>query len=548
MAGGNDISFRMGGDASGVLSENAKVARSQQGVNREFELGAKVSNQAANRIKRDIETQQERFKRLRSEIFRGWQQNKLSTEQYGRAIRKLEQDYKTSGGAFKRFANDAGRELDELEESTERVGGGFAAWGPRLFATLGVLSQIRSGYQEVEALIQAGEQSITGSRGSIGSLRQLADSQEQFDKLQNAARRLRLSGAVESLGEGADTVFALQSANLLTPDAEALFLQLGARQVVPDLGKFARAIRTQLAAFGRAETGDAVQIASKAFAASAFSPASVEELLEAAALPGGTARALGISDEEVLAATSLLATSTGSANIGATALRSFLSSTAQSEEFEGLGIFERVRLLASKNLSVSDLLKSPSKGGLGRKEAVRAFTDLQSQLGQSGAVLQAINRANTDRSAIDRKLRFSDPLSEAARLGQAAEARNEFTTETLAARRIITDAAEQRRKAGFAAEAPPLFGAIGSAGISALSGTARLLGGQAGEEFLLGDNTLKDLTGEENKTLDALRSMEDSTKKQTEIMERLLNQMIGEQKETKEEIKAKEGGIPVTNE
>lgn len=546
MAGGDGINFRIGGDASAALAANDKLRRSNEEVNQSFDQGAKVSQTAANRIIRNVETQQERFKRLRSEIYRGWEQSKLSTEQYGRAIRQLEKDYKTNEGAFKKFADTTKIDFQEMEEGAGGFGKAIAAWGPRLAGAIGLMSTLRQGYQEIEQIISKSGEGIVQGRATIGQLRQLANTQEEFDELQNAARRLYLSGATESLGEAAGAVFSLSSAGLLDRDSEKLFLQLGARQVVPDLGTFARAIRTQLAAFGEGETGGAVQIASKAFAASAFSPASVEELLEAASLPGGTARSLGISDEEVLAATALLATSTGSANVGATALRSFLSSTAQREEFSGKSIFERVQMLKDKNLSVAQLLQSPSDGGLGRKEAVRAFTDLESQLGQLQQVTSVVNAANYDTTAIDRKLGFFDPINEAARLKFAAKAQAEFQTENLAARRLITDAIEQREKAEAISRNGSTIGSAEAALLSLGSSAFRLIGGQAGEELLFARGGGTSTEGE-RETIDALKRMPEILEKQNQIMEKLLGEQVAEQKETNQELKKKDG-ITVTNE
>ncbi|TWT35315.1 Phage-related minor tail protein [Posidoniimonas corsicana] len=543
MARGDGINFRIGGDASGALSENEKLRRSQDETNNEFAKAAKVSSAAANRIIRDIETQQQRFKRLRSEIYRGWDQNKLSTEQYGKAIRKLEQDYKQNEGQFKKFAGSTTDGMDEMEDSANRFGDAIAGWGPRLLAAVSFMSTIRQGYQEIESSIRKSGEGVLESRASIGQLRQLADSQAEFDQLKGAANRLYLSGATETKGEAAGAVFSLSSAGLLNEEAEALFLQLGARGVVPDLGTFARAIRTQLAAFGRDETGDAVQIASKAFAASAYSPASVEELLEAASLPGGTARALGISDEETLAATALLATSTGSASVGATALRSFLSSTAQVEEFEGKSITERVRLLKSKNLSVADLLKSPSQGGLGRKEAVRAYTDLENQLPLLQQVLGSVNRANFDRSAIDRKTRFVDPLGEAARLKRSADAQASLETESLAARRLITDGVYQRGVAEFSNTMPSPVAATGVGLSNMVLGLGAAMYGQTGREGFFSDS----MNRPEADAIEALKRMPDLIEKQTAAMEKLLGEQLSEQKQTKDELKKKEG-LSVTNE
>lgn len=90
-----DINFRMGADASQAIAENGKYQRSQRGVQDEKRGSIRVSQSMANRIFRDVEPQQERFKRLRNEVFRAWQDGKLSADTYGCRVRQLESDYKS---------------------------------------------------------------------------------------------------------------------------------------------------------------------------------------------------------------------------------------------------------------------------------------------------------------------------------------------------------------------------------------------------------------------------------------------------------------------
>lgn len=533
-----DINFRMGADASQAIAENGKFKRSQRDVQEEMRGSIRVSQSMANRIIRDVENQQERFKRLRNEVFRAWQDGRLSAETYGRRVRQLEADYKSQSGAFKKFADDTKSGLEEMEQSTDEFGDAIARLGPQITAAFGATKILQEGWQGVEEAIRNAGAAVEEKAGGVGSLRQLANSQEEFDRLQETARIFELSGAAESGDEAANTVFSLQSAGLLDEESKKLFLQLGASRTVPDLAKFARAVRTQLSAFGREETGGAVQIASKAFAASAFSPASVEELLEAAAVPGGAARFLGISDEETLAATALLATSTGSATVGATSLRSLLFSTAQKEGFEGLNISQRVEKIRSKNLSTGGLLEF-----LGRKEAVRGFTDLEGSLGLLSEVTAAVDRANVDRSAIDRKVGFSDPLGEAARLARSNQAYAELAAETTGARRLISDARANAAEAAIADGAAPFVAAPTIGGARGLRFFAGLLGGQTGREAFEGISS----DSQEGEAIEQLKKMNDNLDDLNKLTQRLLGEQISEQKETNEKLEGA-GGLPVTSE
>lgn len=543
MASG-DINFRMGADPTRALAANGRFVRSQKGVDKSLDNTTKVSARMANAIIRDTESAEKRYSRLAREAKAAFNADKIGFGTYSNRMAQLRKDLENHTGQFKKFKQEGSDALGEVGERATTAGDLIDGMAGRVTGALGVTQLLRQGWEEVETAIRNAAESVTEQRSGVGQLRQLANNQTEFDTLKNTAKRFRLAGATNSLGEAAQVVFDLDSADLLDAKSERLFLQLGARQVVPDLGKFAKAIRTQLSSFGRAETGDAVQIASKAFAASNFSPASVEELLEAASVPGGVARSLRISDEENLAAVALLATTTGSGNVGATALRSFLSSTAQLEGFEGLNIVQRVAKLKAKNLSVAQLLKSPSEGGLGRQEAVRAFNDLQDKLGKLKEITAAVDRANKDRSAIDRKIGFTDPVGEAARLEQSAKAQAEFTAESLGARRLITDAARERSNAQVANQVGPSVAAVAIGLANTSTGIGRVIGGQRGVEAQIQGSVTNE---SEEKALESLRRMPDALDRHTAVMEQMIATQINEQKETNSTLK-QGSGIPVTNE
>lgn len=534
MSDGN-IGFRMDSDPSRVIAANARVKRSEKEITQELRNTVKVSQSMAQRIIRDTESIDERYQRLKKQATAAWQQSKISADQYGRRVAQLDRDFKAVDGPFKKFRKDQEEGFGaEAQDDVDQLGTKIGALGQQLLSVLGPAALLRQGFQEVQQSIERAKENIFERQQGIGSLRQLADSQEEFDQLRETARLFYLSGGAKSLGAGADVTFQLASAGLLDDRAKSLFLQLGANQVVPDLGAFARAIATQLAAFGRGETGGATQIASKAFAASAFSPASVEQLLEAAALPGGVARFQGISDEEVLAATSLLATASGSAQQGATALRALLFSTGELAEFQGLSLRERLVRLQGKGLDTPGL-----KNLLGRKEAIRGFTDLENQLGRYDEVLAAVRRANDDASAIDRKLGFRDPLTFAANLSDQATARATLTREAEAAREAITDAIG-REKAAYEPNTPGGYYRAGGRNLQNLLGYA--VAGQRGVEFFAHG------TVQQDQALTDLRAMKDTLDKQLEVMEKLLGEQVGEQKETNAKLDQQESGVAVTNE
>jgi len=143
----------------------------------------------------------------------------------------------------------------------------------------------------------------------------------------------------------------------------------------------------------------------------------------------------------VLAAVALLANASGSAPQGATALRALLFSTGGNADFTGLSLRERVTKIRDLGLDTAGL-----KDLLGRKEAIRGFTDLENQLGAFDRVLAAVQGANVDTSAIDRKLAFVSSAQEAADLKAIAEGRVEGSRQRFGAREAILDAIAARTR------------------------------------------------------------------------------------------------------
>jgi hypothetical protein len=99
---------------------------------------------------------------------------------------------------------------------------------------------------------------------------------------------------------------------------QELFTQLRAAGIVEQPDIMARAAKTTITAMGEAETGTFRDLVSKAFGASKFSPALAEQLLEAASKSSVSAKGIGLSDEEILAATAVVSSAKGRAETGGT--------------------------------------------------------------------------------------------------------------------------------------------------------------------------------------------------------------------------------------
>ncbi|WP_296458648.1 hypothetical protein [Rubinisphaera sp.] len=145
---------------------------------------------------------------------------------------------------------------------------------------------------------------------------------------------------------------------------------------------------TLQASVGRAEAGSYNDIASKAFAASSFSPATAEALLESAAKGGGSISRLRMTDEELLAATAIAAKSSGSAEQGGTQINSLLASLEQAGGFEGKSLKSALESIQAMNMNGEELFKY-----FGRKESVAGFDTLLKNMDLFEEAISKINEA-----------------------------------------------------------------------------------------------------------------------------------------------------------
>lgn len=313
-------------------------------------------------------------------------------------------------------------ELDSTGQSGKLTFGGMVdnlkgvALG--LAGAAGPLALMKKGLDDIKEAVDKARQATADSRVSIGSLRQLAESDQEFQGLKGKAEALFASGSVRSLDEGAGAVFALKSAGLLDEQSFSLFNRLGAKGIIGDIPGVARSVTQFSTAFGAKEAGTAQQILQKAFAAAKFSPASVEQLLATQPRVGAIAAAQGLTDEETFALTSVLSSSVG-AEQAATLSTQFLAASGKLKGFDNLDITERVEKLKALHLSQPDLQKK-----LGSVEAATGFALASSNLDTIKSAEQSLIRANNDPGAINRQLGFADPESDASLTNQQVQNRS----------------------------------------------------------------------------------------------------------------------------
>ena len=160
-------------------------------------------------------------------------------------------------------------------------------------ATLSVLRSINEENREAAQFTRDAEP-------GLALLGQVTTGGDDFARLQRDARNIFRSGAADSLDQAARTRFQLRSAGLESDDDISLFTSLGSSRLIADLDNLARSAATIFRTLGTEEVGDTSDLISKAFGASDFATATAEEILRAASASGGSARALGLGDEEIL--------------------------------------------------------------------------------------------------------------------------------------------------------------------------------------------------------------------------------------------------------
>jgi len=308
------------------------------------------------------------------------------------------------------------------------------------------VSLLRASFARVDALTEKSARNIREAARSAAQLVQLStgDPEKLGALLDTGERFSRRSGV--PLGQSQDIVFALKSAGLLK--AADTFADLSGIVAPEDIQPFAKSIAGFQSGLGKSETGTALQIFNKATVASGGSPAKIPALLTAAGEAAAPASLLGVSDEELLAAIQITATSAGGASKGGTRLRSLLDAFVE-QGFEGQTIGQSVDEIAARDLSNADLRKL-----LGRSEALAAFNDIRKNRDQLGAVTRQVDAANTQNLAGDFvAARDAEPRLAVPREVARSERRLEQSLGFEAQLRNLSDAAlndfEARNQDGF---------------------------------------------------------------------------------------------------
>lgn len=381
----------------------------------------------------------------------------------------------------------------------------YAAQFVSLTAVIGAATQALRYHEQIKN--QSAQKQLAASAG-LAELAQLANTPQQLQSLINESREAFGQGIGATVDQAANLVFSLESAGIQGEDRQ-LFKDLGAANVVADPALFARSQKTLMDAMGTEETGSFTDISSKAFAASAASPSTADELLGAAAGSGGQASRLGISDEQVLAATAVLASPAGGAAEGGTQLQALLTVLEKKGGFEGLTIGQSVQRIDEMGLQGEELVKF-----FGRKEGLAAFSSLTKNMEQLAKVTKDVEQAQQDQ-VVRQKIELPETVPElgAALLRKQEESKLENVRVESGTIRNLREAA----LAQLVAEAEENYGPTGGFAVNFRDQLTKFNPLRTDRGFI-SDPDVQDVIRERdpellNKILDVLQQIERKTEK-----------------------------------
>lgn len=294
------------------------------------------------------------------------EQARAKAQQYGIALEKAGKE------GDKAFGADALKNVGSI--ATSIVG---------ISSALDVAIQAMREYREEQR--KAADDAVR-ARAGVGQLAQLAASatdekgnmtQEAREKSYNnlvAEADYYLSiGAAVDRDEAAKLTFDLNAADISRPDRE-FAAQMKKTGMLTNVGGMAEAYSAMRTALGEKEVGNFSQFVSKGLAAGAAAPGTVEQLPVALARAGSSAKALGVTDEALMAAGATLAKEAGSPAEGGTKLAALLSGIQKSGiDMQGMSLTQMVERLGSENTGFGGVFKD-------NQEAIAAYRTLAGNL------------------------------------------------------------------------------------------------------------------------------------------------------------------------
>ena len=359
-----------------------------------------------------------------------WEQTRTPLEKYNRQLdraKQLLQQGKISQDTYGRAASRAKNQLDQQTRSATGLGGAIGTLGSRFFSAAAGVAALAQAFRALSAAQQEGAEKIKGNVPGIAQLAQLAGGDPaRFRQLRGEARQAFRRGAGATEGEAAGLVFQLRSAG--AGGELPFFTELSRSRAFGNVQDLSRASAALRRSFTGGQAGTFQNVVSAGLGASGFNPQDVAQLLNATARAGGSASALGVSPEALLAATAISASAAGTSEQGATRIAALLRQVERAPQggFQGLGlegIIGRIQSLQGKGAGIRDVLGA-------RAEAIQGFRDISGNLPEFQAATAAARQARAGNLAIaTAQLAQTDPQVSQAIKTQAARARAEVSRE-----------------------------------------------------------------------------------------------------------------------
>jgi len=342
-----DLSVNMEANEKKVVRAFQAVTKMAERYGVSLKGVAKKSNEAskeeaklareAKRVFDDTRAPLENYLSKKRQLNTLLKRGKINQDTFNRAVRQAKTEYREAGQAGESAFGSAAL----LQVSA--FAGGFLSLTRVIGGVTTALSDMAAKREEMA------QKQREASMG-LGSLAQLAKTPEDLAALKRTAKDFFAGGGAATLDEAARTLFAVKSAG--QEDQLDLIRRLRRSRLVETPDVMARAATTLMTSMGREETGDLRAIVSKAFGASEYSPATAESLLEAASRAGTGGKSVGLSDEEILAATAITATATGTAELGGTQVAALVKALEKiaSPKSKKWGAADPTFDLAGKNL------------------------------------------------------------------------------------------------------------------------------------------------------------------------------------------------------
>lgn len=377
---------------------------------------------AARRIEESIDPQK-KYNRQIKETADLVNQNVLSMENAQRQAEKLRQRLENTG--------KAGREAFGAQAVGQLRG--YVEGIVSIQAATGILSATLARQKaDIEKTIQGSRQAAGGEASLVQLALAEGKTPQERAKLHESllveSRSAFGAGAFENRDVAADATFALKSAGLDITDREFAY-KVRRSGVFENVGDAATSYSSLNKAIGKEEVGSFDDFLDKAIKASALAPAQAPDIPLAAAKAGGSAKALGISDEFLFASTALLAGETGSASEGGTRLKAVLKGVEQAKAknaklFEGksgIGIIKAIASLPEDQQGFGGILGGDS-------EAIAGFRTLRDNLPTLQTAVQEITTAQFENLAQQGvKIAQDDPSIQATILERQAANRLELS-------------------------------------------------------------------------------------------------------------------------